>query len=290
VYAKLFVSLYQGTLRGNSRGILVFTNLLAHCDEDGIVDIHPRAIADEVGLTVDEVRATLLELEAPDPESRTPTHDGRRILRMDDHRDWGWVIVNHAKYQAIRNREDRREQNRLSQQRSRERRSADSQQASASVSKGQPGSAESAHVDVDVDVDVDVSKSKALASQGSARPADKSASPRATRIPKDWDLSATLLMWTHEARPKWTIDDINRVLASFKDFWAAKAGKDGTKLDWDATWRVWVRREPETFERAVRKGVASMSDAELLQKATELGVSTKGLNRVQLIDKIRERT
>lgn len=124
-------------------------------------------------------------------------------------------------------------------------------------------------------------------------PVDKSEhppKPRATRIPKDWALSQNLLAWTMESRPKWTPADIERVVASFKDYWAAKAGKDGTKLDWDATWRVWLRREPESFERAVRKGVASMSDAELLQKATELGVSTKGLNRVQLIDKIRERT
>jgi len=31
--------------------------------------------------------------------------------------------------------------------------------------------------------------------------------------------------------------------ASFSDYWTAKAGKDGVKLDWFATWRNWVRGE-----------------------------------------------
>ena len=53
MYAKLFTSIYQGTLRGNSHGLLVFTNMLAHCDKTGVCDMHPKAIAEEVGLTVE---------------------------------------------------------------------------------------------------------------------------------------------------------------------------------------------------------------------------------------------
>jgi hypothetical protein len=64
MYAKLFTSIYQGTLRGDAHGLLVFTNLLAHADKDGTVDVHPRAIAEEVGLTVDQVRAALLSRTA----------------------------------------------------------------------------------------------------------------------------------------------------------------------------------------------------------------------------------
>ena len=120
LYAKLFTSIYQGTLRGNSHGLLVFTNLLAHCDKDGIADIHPRAIAEEVGLTSEQVRAALDVLESPDDESRSPEEQGRRIIRMDEHRAWGWRVVNYAKYRAIRNEDDRREQNREAQARWRE--------------------------------------------------------------------------------------------------------------------------------------------------------------------------
>ena len=116
MYAKLFTSIYQGTLRGNSHGLLVFTNLLAHADKTGFVDVHPRAIADEVGLDIAQVRSALIHLESPDDESRSPEREGRRIIRTDEHRDWGWQIVNYLKYRAIRNEEDRREQNRLAQE------------------------------------------------------------------------------------------------------------------------------------------------------------------------------
>ncbi len=117
MYCKLFASLYQGTLRGRSNEILVFTNLLAHAGRDGTVDKHFRAIAEETGLSIDEVKAAILVLEAPDEESRSPEYDGARIVKMDGHRAWGWLIVNYAKYRAIRSEEDRAEQNRLAQQR-----------------------------------------------------------------------------------------------------------------------------------------------------------------------------
>ena len=151
MYAKLFTSIYQGTLRGNSHGLLVFTNLLAHADSAGVVDIHPKAIADEVGLPEDAVRTALTMLESPDAESRTPELDGRRIVRTDEHRAWGWRIVNHAKYRAIRNEEDRREQNRLSQQRWREK-NKQSKPPSAAVSRE---CAESAHTEAEAEAEAE---------------------------------------------------------------------------------------------------------------------------------------
>jgi hypothetical protein len=33
------------------------------------------------------------------------------------------------------------------------------------------------------------------------------------------------------------------VFDGFRDYWIAKAGKDGLKLDWTATWRNWVRNQ-----------------------------------------------
>jgi len=120
MYCKLFASLYQGTLRGKSHEILVFTNMLAHADQDGCVDKHFRAIADEVGLTVEEVKRAIEVLESPDPESRSPEKEGRRIERINDHRAWGWKIVNYGKYRSIKSDEDRRKANREAQARWRE--------------------------------------------------------------------------------------------------------------------------------------------------------------------------
>jgi len=116
MYVKLFASLYQGTLRGRADEILVFTNLLAHADQHGVVDKHWKAIADETGLDKDRVMNAISNLEAPDEESRSPEMGGCRIVRLDEHRAWGWQVVNYGKYRSIRNEDDRREQNRIAQE------------------------------------------------------------------------------------------------------------------------------------------------------------------------------
>ncbi len=120
MYCKLFASLYQGTLRGKPHEILVFTNMLAHADAEGYVDKHFRAIADEVGLSLEDVKAAIACLEGPDDESRSPEQEGRRIVRVNDSRAWGWHVVNYGKYRAIKNDEDRRESNRKAQEKWRE--------------------------------------------------------------------------------------------------------------------------------------------------------------------------
>jgi len=153
MYCKLFASLYQGTLRGRSHAILVFTNMLATSDQYGIVDKHWKAIADEVGLSLEEVQAAIEELESPDSFSRSPDEGGRRIVPLDEHRNWGWRIVNYAKYRAIRNEEDRREQNRLAQERWRKK----NKPASATVSQDKPRSAQA---EAEAYVEAEASKDK----------------------------------------------------------------------------------------------------------------------------------
>jgi len=65
-------------------------------------------------------------------------------------------------------------------------------------------------------------------------------SQRGSRLANDWVLSNEWEYWANKERP-----DLNaiQVADQFKDFWCAKAGKDGVKLDWAATWRNWVRNQ-----------------------------------------------
>lgn len=96
-------------MRGDSDTILTFINLLCHANQDGIVDRHWQAICDETGLSEERIKAALEKLESPDPESRSRENEGRRIVRLDDARSWGWHIVNFKKYRELRSAEDRRE-------------------------------------------------------------------------------------------------------------------------------------------------------------------------------------
>lgn len=63
---------------------------------------------------------------------------------------------------------------------------------------------------------------------------------RASRLPADWTLPDDWRAWAVSERPDL---DVMLQAAKFADFWHAKAGKDGRKLDWQATWRNWIRNE-----------------------------------------------
>jgi len=96
-------------MRGQPDLILVFINILCHCDASGICDRHWSAISDETGLDKEQVKKALIGLEAPDSESRTPTDEGRRLSRISDQRTWGWQVINFEKYRELHNSEGYRE-------------------------------------------------------------------------------------------------------------------------------------------------------------------------------------
>lgn len=123
MYAKIFKSMFDGTLRGKSDPLLVFVNLLANADKEGFVDRHFRAISDETGIPIDRVEAAVTQLESPDDDSRTQELQGRRLERIDEHRNWGWRIVNYLKYRKMQDEESRRESQRERQRACRARKS-----------------------------------------------------------------------------------------------------------------------------------------------------------------------
>ena len=65
-------------------------------------------------------------------------------------------------------------------------------------------------------------------------------STRGSRLSPDFCLTEDWKDFCQQDRP-----DLNpsKVFESFKDYWIAKAGQQGVKLDWFATWRNWVRSQ-----------------------------------------------
>ena len=61
---------------------------------------------------------------------------------------------------------------------------------------------------------------------------------RGSRLPQDWFLTKAMGDWATQERPDL---DVRQVADQFKDYWVAQAGQKGVKLDWDATWRNWIR-------------------------------------------------
>lgn len=67
-------------------------------------------------------------------------------------------------------------------------------------------------------------------------------SKTATRLPDGWVLPKAWGEWALSERPDFTEADVRREAECFADHWRAKAGADARKVDWQATWRNWVRR------------------------------------------------
>jgi len=104
-----------------------------------------------------------------------------------------------------------------------------------------------------IDPPVDGFPSSGLATTPTAEPAkpkkpDRSHGKRTeratqgSRLPEDWQLPKTWGDWALQERPDLSVDDVRREAACFADYWRAKAGKDARKADWEAIWRIWIRR------------------------------------------------
>jgi len=111
MYAKLFKSMYDGTLatKGPWQALVTFQQMLIVADRFGVVDATPETISRYTTIPLDIIRTGIEELERADPDSRRHDHDGRRIVRLDPERSWGWQIVNYEHYSKIRSAEERRE-------------------------------------------------------------------------------------------------------------------------------------------------------------------------------------
>ena len=87
---------------------LVWIFLLASATKEGEVDQTHQALARRFNLPLADVREAIQDLEAPDPISRSPAEEGRRLVRLEGDRAWGWRIVNYELYRNARNAEERR--------------------------------------------------------------------------------------------------------------------------------------------------------------------------------------
>lgn len=66
---------------------------------------------------------------------------------------------------------------------------------------------------------------------------------RGCRLPSDWTLTPDLIDWALSAGLSRA--EIDREVETFRDYWAAASGQRAIKLDWNAAFRIWVRKAIE---------------------------------------------
>lgn len=105
-YTKLFASITESTIVSEPVATRwLWVTMLAMANANGEVYGSIPGLARRANLSLQEVETALACFYAPDPYSRTKDHEGRRIEDIDG----GWRLLNHAKYAAVRNKEERAE-------------------------------------------------------------------------------------------------------------------------------------------------------------------------------------
>lgn len=145
-YGKLFSSLYTGSMIGaGAVPFALMPYIISTANPDrvhgGYVELNPVLLSAIFGVSEKEIEAGIEFLCSPDPRSRTPDEDGRRLVKISP---FAYRVVNYVKYKAIRDEEDRREQNRLAQERYRDKQAAKLKKKA--LKKGTPSPGEAAFV------------------------------------------------------------------------------------------------------------------------------------------------
>lgn len=139
MYGKLFSSTFTGSMVGSGPVVFsVWGYVIAHAVQSQ-VELNPALLAVVLGCPEDKVEAAISVLCSKDPRSRSKDEDGRRIVREGQ---FAYRVVNHTKYNAMRNEGDRREYNRIKQQEHRERvklASVPKEQAERALAHSAPG-------------------------------------------------------------------------------------------------------------------------------------------------------
>jgi hypothetical protein len=99
---------------------------------------------------------------------------------------------------------------------------------------------------VSIEAKASIEREPKISAPSKPEPSEKqNRSSRGTSLPDDWLLPDE---WAHDARSiafkakqPTSDDEIENEADKFRDYWTAKPGAAGRKLDWRGTWRNWFR-------------------------------------------------
>lgn len=227
-YTPLFSSLTTGTLCGKWPDIGLWPIVLSLADKNGIVDVTHQYISTVTGLALPEVVACMQRFCEADDGSRSPAEAGARLMLLEDHRDWGWQIVNHTMY---------RERARLVAQnvaQVADGRNAEKVRRYKEKTRKTPADT-LGHPQTPADT---LSDANANALEEQQPRGKRSVAVRGSRIPDPYEISDELRGWAKSKTPD---VDVAAACAEFVDYWRGVPGQKGCKLDWDATFRNRLR-------------------------------------------------
>jgi hypothetical protein len=235
VYGKIFSSIYEGTLYGHWEAIVTMQQLIVLSTADGMVDMTPQAIAARTSIPLDIIHKGLKILSEPDPYSRTPGEDGRRLGLIDEHRPWGWYLVNHEKYKHLQDADTVRAQTRDRVRKHRE--------LKRTVTDG---NGEKRHTDTNTDTDSKREEQAGSSRKNGARNAHIEASPVVQTLPLiDGGEFAVRKNLLAELEPLYPSVDVTATVAEMKGWLIGNPHRRKTRRGIKSFIVSWLHREQE---------------------------------------------
>ena len=167
MYGKIFDSIFKSTLvsEGGWLPTYIFMSMVTIADKDGIVNISTKSLYNLVGfrsydskISLEDFRLAIDYLESEDPESNSPTENGRRIIplsKIDEIPDnRGWFVVNYDEYKKKASKYDEREATAERVRRFRERKKCNGSVTECNGKK-RNDNGKNGHIDIDTDIDLD---------------------------------------------------------------------------------------------------------------------------------------
>jgi hypothetical protein len=116
-FTKLFSSILCSSIWSESdQTRIVWITMLAMADRDGYVGASVIGLARLAGVPIEDAKRAIDKFLAPDENSRSKEHEGRRIEVADR----GWNILNYSRFRNMRDEESRRSYERERKRMSRE--------------------------------------------------------------------------------------------------------------------------------------------------------------------------
>lgn len=241
-FTKLFSSITESTVWCEpDRTRLAWICMLAMADRSGRVWGSVPGLANRARIPVEDARVAIATFLAPDPDSRTPDHEGRRIEVIDG----GWRLLNHEKYRAIRDEETTLESKRnyINARRARERVEGVEQSRSATNTVGV------GRDNAEADTEADTRKRSSTAAQAQTLPAfngdpnlqDFNAKQRPA-LASEWELPEE---WGNDAeRLGWKVNQILKESEKYRQYWTTGkgAGTRRTIKGWRQSWSNWLSK------------------------------------------------
>lgn len=95
-FIKVYETFWRGTLKREDLHVrILFLAMIQLCRNGGVLKESPANLADYAGMSIDLAQDALIKLQQPDPDSRTQTEDGRRVVHLGENH---WKVVNYELY------------------------------------------------------------------------------------------------------------------------------------------------------------------------------------------------